>query len=374
MKIASFTAWLIEGDKPTYFRWREGLPHSHAGLPGDGAPKRAVVQLQTDEGPSALIDVDFGPSMLDVVDRRFGHFIGIDPILTEHVWQRVWEIDRIEEFHIRQLGVLDMLCWDLKSRMAGMPLYQMLGGNRKHVPVYASTVTWETLADYEEHIKLCQDVGYKAFKLHAWGDVKRDIELISALRQWTGPDADLMFDGSAGWDFVDAMTVGRALQDEGYLWYEEPMREFYLGAYTKLTDKLDIPILAAETSDGVHWNMASWIEAGALDMTRVSSHFKGGLTGSMKIAHLSESFGMRAQVHGMGRANAQLCGALANNDYYEQLVMDREQILGASKLGEGLAVVEGMLTVSDEPGLGCPYDVETLDRIALGKVVVDQED
>jgi L-alanine-DL-glutamate epimerase-like enolase superfamily enzyme len=189
------------------------------------------------------------------------------------------------------------------------------------------------------------------------------------LRKWVGPDADLMFDGSAGWDYVQALEFGKAIQDLGFLWYEEPMREFYLGAYTKLCEKLDIPVLAAETSDGVHWNMASWIEAGALDMTRVSSFYKGGFTGSMKIAHMSESFGMRAQVHGMGLENSQLCAAISNNDYYEQLIMNEEQIKGLDKLGP-LAIVGGNLTVSDEPGVGYKFDFNALDKAAISKVEV----
>ena len=109
-----------------------------------------------------------------------------------------------------------------------------------------------------------------------------------------------MFDGSAGWDYVTSMRFGRVLEECGFLWYEEPMREFELGSYRKLCDALDIPVLAAETSDGCHWNMATWIQMGALDMTRVNTNFKGGFTGSMKIAHLSDSHGMRCQVHGMG--------------------------------------------------------------------------
>ena len=201
--------------------------------------------------------------------------------------------------------------------------------------------------------------------------MKRDIELSTALRKWAGPDADLMFDGSAGWDYVEALEFGKAIQDLGFLWYEEPMREFYLGSYAKLCEKLDIPVLAAETSDGVHWNMASWIEAGALDMTRVSTFYKGGFTGSMKIAHMSESFGMRAQVHGMGLENAQICAAISNNDYYEQLVMNDEQIKGLDKLGP-LAIVDGNLTVSDEPGLGYHYDWAALDATALTKVEVTE--
>ena len=187
-----------------------------------------------------------------------------------------------------------------------------------------------------------------------------------------GPDADLMFDGSAGWDYVDALKVGKVLQDTGFLWYEEPMREFHLGAYTKLCEKLDIPILAAETSDGVHWNMASWIEARALDMTRVNAHNKGGFTGSMKIVGLSQSFGMRAQIHGMGRENAQLCAAIPNNDYYEQLVMTEEQILGLDKLGS-LSIIDGYLNVSDEPGLGYQFDWDDLDKTAVQKIIVNED-
>ena len=84
------------------------------------------------------------------------------------------------------------------------------------------------------------------------------------------------------------------------------MREFDLTSYRKLADSLDIPVLAAETSDGVHWNAATWIDMAALDMVRTSSFYKGGLTGALKIAHLAEAHGMKAEVHGMGVANAHL--------------------------------------------------------------------
>ena len=98
---------------------------------------------------------------------------------------------------------------------------------------------------------------------------------------------------------------------------------------------------------------------------------KGGFTGAMKIAHTSESFGMRAQVHGMGRENAQLCAAISNNDYYEQLVMNEEQIKGLGQLGD-LSIVDGVLSVSEEPGLGYEIDFDELDRIALDKVHVSE--
>lgn len=371
MKITGFTCWIVEEDAGPHFEWRDGLPGSHSEFPGRSVTRNAVVRMETDAGEFGAVKIRRGDGVADLVRRRFHHFIGENPLNTEKLWVKAWEVDRVEEINIGLLGLLDLLCWDLKSKVAGLPIYQLLGGHDPVVPAYASTVTWPTLDDYERHIKLCMDEGFTAFKLHAWGDVRRDIELSRALRRWTGPDADLMFDGSAGWDYVDALKVGQALQDEGFLWYEEPMREFHLGSYTKLCDKLSIPVLAAETSDGVHWNMASWIEAGALDMTRVSSFFKAGFTGAMKVAHLSESFGMRAQVHGMGLENAQICAAISNNDYYEQLVISPAQIAGLKDLGP-LAIVDGKLTVSDAPGIGYDIDWDHVEAHAVSSVNVDK--
>ena len=53
----------------------------------------------------------------------------------------------------------------------------MLGGNSTRVPAYASTVTWDTMDEYERYIKQCIDEGFTAFKLHAWGDAKEDARL-----------------------------------------------------------------------------------------------------------------------------------------------------------------------------------------------------
>ena len=372
MKITGFTGWLVEAEPGPKFIWRDGLPGSHGDIPRGSKPHNAIIRMETDSGLYAAIEVGRGEAVLDLVRRRYHEFIGENPLLTERLWRLIWELDRIEEIHMRSLGLLDMLAWDIKSQHAKMPIYQMLGGDDRVVPAYASTVTWPTMDEYERYIKMSRDVGFKAFKLHAWGGpVRRDIELCKNLRKWVGDDADLMFDGSAGWDYVNALEFGKAIQDLGFLWYEEPMREFHLGAYTKLCDKLDIPILAAETSDGVHGNMATWIENKALDMVRVSSFYKGGFTGSMKVAHLGESHGMRAQVHGMGLENAQICAAISNNDYYEQLVMNEEQIKGLDKLGP-LAIVDGNLTVSDEPGLGYHFDFKKLEESAIGKIEVKE--
>ena len=76
----------------------------------------------------------------------------------------------------------------------------------------------------------CLALGYPAIKLHAWGDAHRDAALCQALRTHVGDAVPLMYDGSAGFDLPDAIYLGHALAEAGYLWYEEPMREFSIMA------------------------------------------------------------------------------------------------------------------------------------------------
>lgn len=368
MKITDLRCYLVEDEHPPCpFRWRKGLAGSGDGTAPDALPRAAILRMDTDEEITGCLQIADGEAVASLTRRRLKTLIGEDPLLTERLWKLVWEIDRIEEINVRHLGLVDQLAWDIKARKADMPLYKLLGGNDARVPVYASTVTWDTMEEYERHIKECMEEGFTAFKLHAWGDAKDDARLCRNLRRWTGDDAVLLFDGSAGWDYTVALWFGRVLEECGFTWYEEPMREFDLGSYAKLCDKLDIPVLAAETSDGCHWNAATWIRDGALDMMRTSTAFKGGITGALKVAHLAELHGMKAQVHGMGFGNAQICGAIPNNDFYEQLVISTKQIRGLRRMNE-LPVIDGFLPVPEEPGMGFTPDWDWLERRAIAVV------
>ncbi len=283
MRITDIRCYVVADEHPAVpFRWRKGLPGSGDGTALTDRPKSAILRMDTDEGIIGALKIGDGEAVASLTRRRLKSLIGEDPMMTERLWTRIWEIDRIEEMNMAHLGLIDLLAWDIKSRKANLPLYQLLGGNNPQTQVYASTVTWDTMEEYERHIKECRDEGFSAFKLHAWGDDREDAKLCRNLRRWTGDDAVLMFDGSAGWDLVTSLRFGRVLEEEGFYWYEEPMREFNLTAYRKLADGLDIPVLAAETSDGVHWNAATWIDAGALDMIRTSTFYKGGVTGALK--------------------------------------------------------------------------------------------
>jgi L-alanine-DL-glutamate epimerase-like enolase superfamily enzyme len=124
------------------------------------------------------------------------------------------------------------------------------------------------------------------------------------------------------------------------------MREFNIDAYRRLADALLIPVLSGETSDGCHYNIADFIVQGAADMVRTSTHFKGGITGGLRVAHLAEAFNMRAEVHGGGPANLHLACAIPNTTYYESLVYSTEVVVE-----EGIGA-DGCLSPPSVPGIG----------------------
>jgi L-alanine-DL-glutamate epimerase-like enolase superfamily enzyme len=348
MKIVAVEAYPVTEPVPVAYQWRDGLP---------GSPDQEHItwlRLVTDEGIDGYSYIERGPIAVDLIDRCLGPLLtGQDPLRKELLWHRIWELDRIEELPIYALGAADIALWDITAKIAGLPLYQVLGGYADHVPAYASTATFGSVEEYLDVIDQCLAYGFRAVKLHAWGDSRRDAALCEAVRDHVGDEIDLMYDGSAGFSPYEALYVGRACEQEGYRWYEEPMREFSISAYQRLCDKLDIPVLAPETADGCHYIAAEFIHAGAADMVRTGVDYRG-VTGSLRVAHLADAFQMTAEVHGGGLPNRHLAAAVRNNSFYESMVLTNpisvEPGVGA----------DGHIRPPEAPGIGFDVDVEAL--------------
>jgi L-alanine-DL-glutamate epimerase-like enolase superfamily enzyme len=350
------------------FVWRKGL----LGSTPDG--EAAVLRIGTDEGASGVALATrpgMASAVTDLVDRVLrDELVGRDPLQRELLWHRVWEIDRTEELPLPVLGLVDIALWDLAGRVSDRPVWQVLGGFRDKIPAYASTVTFRDIPEFLDVTTQCLNLGYQAIKVHAWGEARADARLGHALRAHVGDDLPLMYDGSAGFDLPDAIYLGHALHDAGFLWYEEPMREFSVNAYARLARAVDIPLLVAETSDGAHMNTADFIAAGAATFgVRASASTRGGITGAMRTAHLADAFRLRAEVLGDEIPSRHLAMAISNTTYYESLITSSEVRRGPevdssgfvhAPTGPGIALPAGL----DYPGALRPY-VEQPREVAL---------
>jgi L-alanine-DL-glutamate epimerase-like enolase superfamily enzyme len=122
MKITDIRCYVIEDEHPSErFRWRKGLPGSGDGTPIDQRPKSAILRMDTDEGVTGATKIADGEAVASLTRRRLKSFIGEDALLTERLWTKMWEIDRIEETNMAHFGLIDLLAWDLKSKKTNLP-------------------------------------------------------------------------------------------------------------------------------------------------------------------------------------------------------------------------------------------------------------
>lgn len=341
MRIIDATVDLVELPAQPTFRWRDGLPGSEPPVTG------GILRVRTDEGLVGEARTRRGLIVRDLVDRLIrAELIGADPLAREYLWHRMWELDRREEFPIYALGLVDVALWDIAGKAAGLPVHRLAGGFRETIPAYASTVTYGSVEEYLDVADQCLEAGFTALKVHAWGQAQRDAELCARLRSHVGDTFPLMYDGSAAFTLADAAYLGQALSEARFLWYEEPMREFNVGAHRWLAERIDVPLLVGETSDGAHMNIADFIASGCAGYVRTSPHLKAGFTGALRIAHVAEAHLMKAEVHGSGLLQRHLCMMIPNTSYYEC------QVMGNPIVVEPVVGRDGMVAAPSEPGVG----------------------
>ncbi|HET7466461.1 MAG TPA: enolase C-terminal domain-like protein [Candidatus Dormibacteraeota bacterium] len=331
-----------------------------------------VVRLKTDEGLEGVAGAStyLGATGVDAaVAEMKPLLIGEDPLYREKIWQRLNEVS-ILMVPPHSIAVIDCALWDLAGRAAGLPVYKLLGAQRDRVTAYASSLTYATLAEFQKEIDAYLRSGFRAVKLHVWGDPARDIELCTAIRKQVGPDIALMIDAVGSYSLNEALRVGRALEELGYEWFEMPLRDSHIAAYRTLAQALDIAVTSGEVHTRTFDEAANYLTTGAWDIVRIDALISGGITATRKAAALAEALGLRCEIHSFGytlnqAANLQCIGATANSRYFECPMP-----LGA--YGAGMLDVidlqpDGTVCVPAKPGLGVEVDWEKMDAMTVAR-------
>jgi L-alanine-DL-glutamate epimerase-like enolase superfamily enzyme len=270
-------------------------------------------------------------------------------------------------------GPLDIALWDLAGKELGCSIGKLLGAYRKRLPTYASTYhgdhegglsSPEAFADFAEH---CHGLGYPAFKIHGWheGDARKEAKNVLTVAKRVGDRMTLMLDPACQLrTFADALHVGRACDEAGYFWYEDPFRDAGTSAFAHklLREKLKTPILQTEHIRGIEPKV-DFLIAGGTDMLRADPEYDMGITGAMKLAHIAEGFGVDCEIHASGPAHRHCMAAIRNTNFYELALVGpgcKNAIppvytCGYSEQLEDVAP-DGTFPVPQGPGLGVTYD------------------
>jgi len=355
----------------TLFAWDDLPPRQfgrHTGKMPGGRSDLGLVTISTDDdvqGHSFLGSSSRGASYDAASLIRFLKPLLIDqnPFDREGLYQQMWA--RSRNTTLRCIGAVDVALWDLAGKVAGLPIHRMLGSFRESVAAYASSEVLPSKEAYADEAVRIREAGFHAYKIHPPAVWQQDIEICRHVRNAVGQNYRLMLDSTWSYNYVEALRVGRALEELDYYWYEDPLDADDITNYVKLRQKLDIPILATEYAPGGLQAFAPWITLQATDFLRGDVAVKGGITALVKIAHLAEAFHMNLEVHHGGNslnnvANLHVILAIPNTEYFEVLLPDATQKYG---LAEDLTVGrDGMVRPPEGAGLGAKIDFELIGR------------
>jgi len=292
--------------------------------------------------------------------------VGADALNREYLWQKMWMARRY--YHVQStapIALIDTLLWDLAGLRADFPVHKLLGGFRDRVPAYLT----ETGIPFEDTLKSAQlavDEAYKGFKDHSMLGVETNLELAKAIRDLVGDEMVLMADPVQQYSVEDTIKVSRGLEDLNYLWIEEPLQEFDINGLKKLSDAVDLPVMALESIPGNPYLATLYLAADAIDIVRQTGL---GITGQMKLANLAEMFGKNC--HG---GNPHVVAAIRNDDWWEVTAWDptsKDRSLDQAFAGlirDTTRVEDGYMYVPQTAGQGREIDWAGIEERVVERI------
>ncbi len=356
-----------------------------------------LVEIQTDEGVTGWGEC-FGPGNVAIANKAIVETViqpmiqGEDPVNRDMIWHKVYNLLRDhgqKGMPLQALSGVDIALWDITGKIAGLPIYKLLGGaHRTEVPVYGYGMMLrrepaETLiSQFGEEAAAIKAAGFVATKMKVGLGVEHDVKLAEAVRRGVGDDFPFMVDANHCYTTSDALFVGRALDELGAYWFEEPVVPEDYEGYRELRTKLDTNIAGGE-AEFSRWGWRRLLESNGLDIAQPEVCGLGGISEYIKVATLCQAHHVPIVNHvwGSGIAvatNLQLLAALApmpgglfprepmlEFDTTHNLFRD-ELLTVPLDIQAQVAANNGRVGIPDGPGLGVEPDRDFLDVYKVG--------
>ncbi|MPZ74813.1 MAG: hypothetical protein GEU74_16645 [Nitriliruptorales bacterium] len=287
--------------------------------------------------------------------------MGCDALAPEALWERLWAPNKPRMragLGVWALSAIDIACWDILGKVAGLPVHTLLGAHHHDVPVYGSG-GWHDLSD-AELVAECEAFaaqGIRAYKYKIGS--ARDRERTALLRRSMGNDFELLADANQSYSVQEAVEASRMLADHGVAWIEEPVYADSADDLAAVAASAAVPVAAGENVY-LRWGFRELCTRRAVDYLQPDVARCGGITEFRKIAALADAFNLHLSSHLCHELSISLVGACPRGWKVEYA-----QLLPADLFTRPFAVVDGAMRVPDVPGHGVQL-VAGADRVAAG--------
>lgn len=328
-----------------------------------------LVRLKTDEGLEGVgLATSYTPieAAIKAVDTGLAErVIGADPLAPEQLyadlfnltWKRLSnEKGWTREALVRFSAAVDLACWDLMGKAAGLPLWRLFGGARAEVPAYVTCAYYrdgKDMAELRDEITMLKEQGHKGFKAKAGGvSLAEDLERLALVREIIGDDCDLMIDVNRGWTLETALQAVRELPALNPRWLEEPVRWFDDRRELRiLNQKTDIPLSAGE-SELTSYGCRSLIDEQSIQILQFDCTMMGGFTEGRKLAALCELNHVQVAPHHDCFIHAHIVAGSPAGCIVESFTDPTRDPLQAELFLDPPCIADGVLTLKEQPGLG----------------------
>jgi L-alanine-DL-glutamate epimerase-like enolase superfamily enzyme len=319
-----------------------------------------------------------------LIEGMSGHVVGKSPLDNVAIWRSIkgstWWYGWHGGIASFALSAIDIALWDLKGKLLGVPLVELLGGAwRDKLPVIASTHAWRPRLEdeAERHGRYVREEGYQGVKIGMgkFGDarlgyeVERDVRFVQLLREAIGPDAMLMMDRgqSLRWTVADAIRRTKAFEEHGLTWIEEPLEPTETESFRKLRQHTTTLVATGEREWDAY-GFRAVMDSGVVDVVGCDVGRAEGITGVLKVIGLVEErdlwFNSHAWSSAVNTAASIALSAFTPRCLVQELKPDRNP-MQHDLVEEAFAQSGGFIDVPRAPGLGVKVREDVLHHYAF---------
>lgn len=376
--------------------------HVHVTCPGRNY---VTLKITTSDGVTGIGDATLNGRELAVASYLRDHvcplLIGKDPARIEQLWQYLYKgaYWRGGPVTMTAIAAVDVALWDVKGKVAGLPVYQLLGGAaRDGVTVYGHA-SGDTVTELVDDVRRFLDKGFRAVRAQAavpglervygmrkgGGDTYEPADgglpteevwdtgayvdfvptYMAAVREELGYGFHLLHDVHHRLSPIEAGRLGKSLEPYRLFWIEDPTPAEDQEAFRLIRRHTTTPLAVGEIFNSI-WDCQHLITNRLIDYIRTSVSHAGGITHLRKIFALAELYGVRSGSHGAGDLSPASLAAALHVDLsvpnfgmqeYMAHLPGHEEVFTTSWTFE-----DGLMHPGDRPGIGVDFDEKAAER------------
>ncbi len=331
-----------------------------------------VVTIETDAGVTGYGIGRPRPGERELRATFLETLIGQDPTRTEAIWSALWspKMSGRRGYETRALSSIDIALWDIKAKLAGLPLHKLLGGFRDSVPIYIAGGYYtegKGHGQLQDELRSYVELGARAVKMKVGAiPIIEDVARVRArARRRSGRTSSCMLDANCAYRYYEAIEFAQRIEEFSPFWFEEAVQPDDYDGFRKIAAATRIPLATGENEYTKH-GFRDLIATQAVPILNPDARYMGGVTEFMKVAGMAQAHGIDIAPHGDQQVHLPLLAAIPNGRILEFYPKEVNGMSGKVYREHPVLNPDGTVTALDVPGAGLEPDEDALAPHRIG--------